>query len=91
MHIAAYKGVRVHTLDELHRKMGHISHAVVKRLIEQKIVLGLELDTKSEPTFCTSGVKAKPTRKPIPKERVDYISHALGDKVHSDVWEPAMP
>ena len=31
-HIAAYKGVRVHTLDELHWKMGHISHAIVKHL-----------------------------------------------------------
>ena len=60
-HIAAYRGVRVHTLDELHWKMGHISHVVVKCLIEQKIVLGLELDTKSEPTFCTSCAKARPT------------------------------
>ena len=81
----------MHTLDELHQKMGHISHAVVKCLIEQKIVLGLELDTKSEPTFCTSCAKARPTRKPVPKERVNYISHALGDKIHSDVWGPATP
>ena len=36
-------------------------------------------------------MKARPTRKPISKERVDYISHVLGDKVHSDVWGPAMP
>ena len=71
--------------------MGHISHTVVKHLIEQKIVLGLELDTKSEPTFCTSCAKARPTRKPVPKERVDYISHVLGDKIHSDIWGPAMP
>ena len=69
--------------------MGHISHVVIKCLIEQKIVLGLKLDTKSEPTFCTSCAKARPTRKPVPKERVDYISHALGDKIHSDVWGPA--
>ena len=81
----------MHTLDELHRKMGHISHTVVKRLIEQKIVLGLKLDTKSEPTFYTSCAKARPTRKPVPKERVDYISHALGDKIHSDIWGPATP
>ena len=45
--IAAYTGVRVHTADELHRKMGHISPIVIKWLIEQKTVLGLELDTKS--------------------------------------------
>ena len=46
-HIAAYKGVRVHTLNELHQKMGHISHTIIKCLIEQKTVLGLKLDTKS--------------------------------------------
>ena len=45
VHIVAYKGTRVHTLDELHWKMGHISHTVVKCSIEQKIVLGLKLDT----------------------------------------------
>ena len=77
VHIAAYKGIQVHTLDELHWKMGHILDTVVKRLIEQKIVFGLELDTKSEPTFCTSCEKARPTRKPVLKERVDYISHVL--------------
>ena len=91
VHIAAYKGTRVHTLNKLHRKMGHISHTVIKCLIEQKIVLGLELYTKSEPTFCTSCAKARHTRKPVPKERVDYISHALRDKIHSDVWGSAMP
>ena len=89
MHICTQH--QVHTLDELHRKMGHISHTVVKCSIEQKIVLGLKLDTKSEPTFCTSCAKARPTRKPVPKERVDYISHALGDKIPSDVWGPATP
>ena len=47
-HIGAYMGVRVHTVDELHRKMGYISPAVIKQLIEQKVVLGLKLDVKSE-------------------------------------------
>ena len=90
-HIAAYKGVQVHTLNELHWKMGHISHAIIKHLVEQKIVLGLELDTKYEPIFCTGCTKTRPIRRPIPKERIDYISHALGDKIHLDVWGPAMP
>jgi hypothetical protein len=60
-------------------------------LIEQKIVLGLKLDGKSEPTFCSTCAKAKPTQKPIPKERAEYTSRALGDKIHSDVWGPATP
>ena len=90
-HIAAYKGVQVHTLNKLHQKMGDISHTIIKCLVEQKIVLGLELDTKSEPTFYTSCAKARPTRKLILKERVDFISHVLGDKIHLDVWGPATP
>ena len=43
-HIGTYMGVRVHTVNELHRKMGHISPAVIKQLIKQKVVLGLELE-----------------------------------------------
>ena len=89
--IATYTGVRVHTADELHQKMGHISLIVIKWLIEQKTVLGLELDTKSEPTFCSTCAKAKLTRKSVPKEWTDYTPHVLGDKIHSDVWGPANP
>ena len=89
-HIATYKGVRLHTLNELHWKMCHISHAIINCLVEQKIVLGLELDTKYKPMFYTSCAKARPTRKPILKERVNYSSHALGDKIHSDTWGLAM-
>ena len=71
--------------------MGHISSAVIKRLIKQKVVLGLELDIKSEASFFPTCAKAKPTRKPIPKEGVKYVSQALGDKIHLDVWGPATP
>ena len=71
--------------------MGHISLTVIKQLIEQKTVLGLELDTKSESTFCSTCAKAKPTRKSILKERTDYTSRVLGDKIHSDIWGPANP
>ena len=64
---------------------------VITQLIEQKTVLGLELDTKSEPTFCSTCAKAKSTQKSILKERTDYTSHMLGDKIHSDVWGPENP
>ena len=46
---------------------------------------------KSKPTFCPTCVKAKPMRKPIPQEQVQYVSHVLGEKIHSDVWGPASP
>ena len=41
IHITTYMGIQVHTLNKLHWKMGHISHAVIKCLVEQKILLGL--------------------------------------------------
>ena len=71
--------------------MGHISPAVIKWLIKQKVVLGLELDVKSEPSFCLTCAKAKPTHKPVHKEWIEYVSQALEDKIHSDVWGPATP
>jgi hypothetical protein len=89
--IAALAATRVYTLDQLHQKMGHISSNAIKILIEKNIVLGLNWDGKSEPSFCTVCAKAKPTRKPIPKERADFEARALGDKIHSDVWGPATP
>ena len=71
--------------------MGHISHQAAKRLVEQKIVLGIELDKESLPMFCQTCAKAKPTRKPILKERANSPARQLGDKIHSDVWGPTTP
>ena len=63
-------GVRVHTVDELHQEMGHISLAVIKQLTEQKVILGLELDVKSEASFCPTCAKANPTCKPVQKNEL---------------------
>ena len=73
------------------RRWAYISPTVIKRLIEQKIVLRLKLDVKYEASFCPTCAKVKPTCKPVPKERVKYISLALGDKIHSDMQGPAIP
>ena len=87
----AYSGIKVSSLDEVHQKMGHISHQAAKRLVEQKIVLGIELDKESLPMFCQTCAKAKPTRKPILKECANSPARQLGDKIHSDVWGPTTP
>ena len=60
MEIGAYMGVRVHTVYELYRKMGHISPAVIKRLIEQKVVLGLKLDINLKQVSATHALKLNP-------------------------------
>ena len=89
--ISAYMGVRVYAVDKLHRKMSHISPVAIKWLVEQKTILGLELDMKSKPTFCPTCAKAKPMHKLIPQEWVQYVSHVLRNKIHLDVWGPASP
>ena len=41
---AVYSSIKIFSLDDVHCKMGHISHKAVKRLIEEKIILGIDLD-----------------------------------------------
>jgi hypothetical protein len=79
------------SIDELHRRMGHISPHAIKNLLVKGIITGIEVDKKSVPMFCTSCAQGKMTRKPIPKERIGPRAVKLGEKVHSDVWGPTTP
>jgi alpha-galactosidase/6-phospho-beta-glucosidase family protein len=82
---------KIPSIDELHRRMGHISPQAIKNLLVKGIITRIEVDKQSVPTFCTSCAKGKMTRKPIPKERIGPQATRLGDKVHSDVWGPTTP
>ena len=66
-------------IDELHRKMGHISPTSIQRVVRTGRVTGVKLDD-TKPTFCTSCVKAKLSRMPLPKVRSDRRdAKELGD------------
>src|SRR5882724_6113786 len=54
------------TIDELHRCMGHISPCAIRELVKNEVATRLTLDPKSEASFCSACMKAKPTCKPIP-------------------------
>lgn len=41
-------------IDELHRRLGHIAHDTVKKLVDNGLVKSIELDLESKPTFCSS-------------------------------------
>ena len=41
-------------IDELHHHLGHIVHEAVKKLVEDGLVKGVELDEESKPTVCVS-------------------------------------
>ncbi|CAA7262723.1 unnamed protein product [Cyclocybe aegerita] len=80
------------TLDQFHRRMGHISPEVARRLVSNKFVTGVRLTTMStsgDPFFCESCVYAKATRKSVPKERAGERASEFGGEVHSDLWGPA--
>ena len=77
------------TVNDLHRRMGHIAHQAARDLVKQKLVDGLVLDETSQPTSCDSCEFAKRTRKPIQKERQTPRPSAPGEEVYSDVWGPA--
>jgi transposase InsO family protein len=78
------------TSVEFHRRMGHISPTVAKRLITHGFVTGVSLDTSSdEPVFCEACTFAKSRRQAIPKVREGERATVFGGEIHSDVWGPA--
>jgi len=77
------------TIDELHRRLGHVGHEYIRQMLRKGLVTGVELDENSKPTFCESCEWGKKHRKPIQKEREDPRPKAIGDEVHADVWGKA--
>jgi hypothetical protein len=82
--------VEVITVDQLHRRMGHIAPETASKMVRKGFVTGVKLSVDSgTPTFCESCIYAKATRKLVPKEREGEQAGELGGEVHSDVWGPA--
>ena len=77
------------SLDDLHRRLGHISHDRAKLLISKGLVVGINLEADSEATVCESCEFAKGTRKAIAKVRDGERCAELGDEIHSDLWGPS--
>jgi hypothetical protein len=42
------------SIDQLHRKLGHVGHKYIRQLLQKGLVTGVELDESSKPTFCES-------------------------------------
>jgi len=77
------------TIDELHRRLGHVSYDSIKRLVTKGLVRGIKLDLESKPSFCSSCEWGKGHRKAIARFREDGNANAVGEEVHSDIWGPA--
>jgi hypothetical protein len=86
---SATSAVETVTLDELHRRLGHIAPEAVKKMVKEGLIEGIRLDVSTELKGCTSCEYAKMHRKAVAKERVAESAKELGDEVYTDVWGPA--
>ncbi|KIK60008.1 hypothetical protein GYMLUDRAFT_142579, partial [Collybiopsis luxurians FD-317 M1] len=81
-------GTLMLTLDELHRRMGHISHRAAENLVRGGFVDGVALESNDAPQ-CKTCIFAKMSRKPVPKVHKGERAKEFGEQIHSDVWGPA--
>lgn len=86
---AASEKVAKLTLEELHRRLGHIAPDAARRLVQDGVITGIELVGHTTLTSCASCEYAKMTRKQIRKEREEPLAEHFGDEVHMDVWGPS--
>ena len=77
------------SIEELHRRLGHISQERAKVLIEKGLVEGVSLEAGSEMTTCESCEWGKTARKKVNKVREGERCKAVGDEIHTDLWGPA--
>ncbi|PPR01457.1 hypothetical protein CVT24_001860 [Panaeolus cyanescens] len=79
------------TLEQFHRRMGHIAPDTARKLISKGLVTGVKLagSNSTTPFFCEACVFAKSTAVPIPKVREGERAKEFGGEVHSDLWGPA--
>ena len=77
------------SINELHRRLGHVSHERARILVKKGLVEGIELEEGSEVIVCESCEWAKAERRSVTKVREGERHIAVGDEIHSDLWGPA--
>src|SRR6202522_3225275 len=77
------------SIDEFHRRLGHVSHERARMLVSKGLVEGVELDLASKPSVCESCEWAKGERKAITRVHEGQRTTEIGGEIHSDLWGPA--
>ena len=76
------------SINELHRRMGHVNFQTLREMVREGTVEGVELDSTPASSFCEACVQGKAHRKAFPK--VSEASYSrYGEKVVTDLWGPA--
>ena len=76
------------TIDELHRRHGHVAHSTLRKMITDGLISGIKLKDAPE-TPCKPCLLAKAKKKPLPTSRSGNRATKFGELVYSDVWGPA--
>jgi hypothetical protein len=76
-------------INELHRRLGHVSHERARLLVRKGLVEGVTLEADSEVVVCESCEWVKGERKAVYKVRENERRTTIGDEIHSDLWGPA--
>ncbi|PIL33575.1 transcription factor [Ganoderma sinense ZZ0214-1] len=74
---------------EFHCRMGHAYPPILRKMIADGAVTGVELDSTAETRFCEVCQQAKQARELFPKARSSPPPTRYGQRVHTDVWGKA--
>ena len=77
------------TVEELHRRMGHIALEAAKKMVSSGATRGIEVDPSTVLQSCDSCEYAKAMHKPIRKTHMEARASRFGDEIHLDVWGPS--
>ena len=75
--------VKVSSLYDIHRRLGHISYDYLKRLIKSDAGIVNAKIIDWEEKQCLECVKANITRSTIPKTRSSSLASKFGDHLHT--------
>ena len=87
-HLTANAAVEKLSINEAHRRLGHISSAAIRHAVMKGFITRIDLDESSKPEFCKPCAKAKSARQPYPQESPTR-AEKYRDYIHWDLWGPA--
>jgi hypothetical protein len=76
------------TVMDAHLHMGHIAPGAVRRIIQDRMIVGVEVDLETPDEECESCIKGKTRRADIPKSHDTPQSKAPWEHIWTDVWGP---
>ena len=73
-----------HSWEEWHRRFGRVGYSGLQKLIDKKLIEGLNIDERTPKPDCVACTEAKLHVKPFPKEMRRITKP--GELTHIDLW-----